>query len=72
MTGGIVHGSLGTRAVPPRRLRAPDRRQSAHLPALTDEHPAGELQLAKVGAHQYNAVLTYPAGESAVLSAARR
>jgi hypothetical protein len=32
---------------------------------LTDEAPAGELQFAKVGAHQYNGVLTYPGGEVA-------
>jgi hypothetical protein len=32
---------------------------------LTDESPAGEIQFAKVGAHQYNGVLTYPTGEVA-------
>jgi hypothetical protein len=30
---------------------------------LTNEAPAGELQFAKVGPHQYNGVLTYPDGE---------
>ncbi len=29
---------------------------------LTDEAPAGEVQFAKLGAHQYNGVLTYPDG----------
>jgi hypothetical protein len=32
---------------------------------LTDEAPAGELQFARVGPHQYNGVLTYPGGEVA-------
>jgi hypothetical protein len=32
---------------------------------LTGEAPAGELQFAKVGPHQYNGVLTYPGGEVA-------
>ena len=32
---------------------------------LTAEAPAGEIQFAKVGAHQYNGVLTYPDGEVA-------
>jgi hypothetical protein len=30
---------------------------------LTAEAPAGEIQFAKVGVHQYNGVLTYPNGE---------
>ena len=33
---------------------------------LTAEQPAGDLQLARVGAHQYSGILTYPSGESAV------
>jgi hypothetical protein len=33
---------------------------------LTMEQPAGELELSRVGAHQYSAILTYPSGESAV------
>jgi hypothetical protein len=32
---------------------------------LTAEAPAGEIQFAKVGAHQFNGVLTYPSGEVA-------
>ncbi len=32
---------------------------------LTEEAPAGEIQFAKLGAHQYNGVLTYPDGEVA-------
>ncbi|MGD0490740.1 MAG: hypothetical protein ABSC32_04260 [Steroidobacteraceae bacterium] len=32
---------------------------------LTNEAPAGELQFAKAGPHQYNGVLTYPDGEVA-------
>jgi hypothetical protein len=32
---------------------------------LTEEAPAGEIQFAKLGAHQYNGVLTYPNGEVA-------
>ena len=32
---------------------------------LTAEAPAGEIQFAKVGVHQYNGVLTYPNGEVA-------
>ncbi|HEX4152041.1 MAG TPA: hypothetical protein VHY75_07505 [Steroidobacteraceae bacterium] len=32
---------------------------------LTNEAPAGDIQFAKVGAHQYNGVLTYPNGEVA-------
>jgi hypothetical protein len=32
---------------------------------LTAESPAGEIQFAKVGAHQYNGVLTYSSGEVA-------
>lgn len=30
---------------------------------LTHEAPAGEIQFAKIGAHRYNGVLTYPDGE---------
>jgi len=30
---------------------------------LTAEQPAGELQLARIAAHQFNAVLTYPNGK---------
>ena len=33
---------------------------------LTTEQPAGELELSRVGGHQYSAILTYPSGESAV------
>ena len=32
---------------------------------LTEEAPAGEIQFAKLGPHQYNGVLTYPNGEVA-------
>jgi hypothetical protein len=32
---------------------------------LTEEAPAGEIQFAKLGPHQYNGVLTYPDGEVA-------
>jgi len=33
---------------------------------LTSEQPAGQLQLSRVGAHQFSGILTYPDGESAV------
>jgi hypothetical protein len=33
---------------------------------LTSEQPAGELELARVGAHQYSGILTYPSGQSSV------
>jgi hypothetical protein len=35
---------------------------------LTAEQAAGELQFSRIGAHQFNAVLTYPTGESASFS----
>jgi hypothetical protein len=33
---------------------------------LTSEQSAGQLQLSRVGVHQYSGILTYPSGESAV------
>jgi hypothetical protein len=33
---------------------------------LSAEQPAGELQLSRVGPHQYSGILTYPTGASAV------
>jgi hypothetical protein len=33
---------------------------------LTAEQPAGNLELSRVGAHQFSGILTYPSGESAV------
>jgi hypothetical protein len=33
---------------------------------LTSEQPAGELELSRVGVHQYSGILTYPSGASAV------
>jgi hypothetical protein len=35
---------------------------------LTYEQPAGELQLARTGEHQFSAVLTYPTGERATFA----
>jgi len=35
---------------------------------LSAEQPAGELQFARIGAHQFNGILTYPTGEHAVFS----
>jgi hypothetical protein len=32
---------------------------------LTAEQPAGELQLVKIGPHQYNGAVTYPSGQGA-------
>ena len=32
---------------------------------LSAEHPAGELQLARIGDHQFNGVFTFPSGERA-------
>jgi hypothetical protein len=33
---------------------------------LTTEQPAGNLELSRVGVHQFSGILTYPSGESAV------
>ena len=35
---------------------------------LSAEQPAGELQFSRIGAHQFNGVLTYPTGERAAFS----
>ncbi len=35
---------------------------------LSAEQPAGKLQFSSIGAHQFNAVFTYPTGESAAFS----
>jgi hypothetical protein len=35
---------------------------------LSAEQPAGELQFSRIGAHQFNGLLTYPTGERAAFS----
>jgi hypothetical protein len=35
---------------------------------LSAEQPAGEMEFSRIGAHQFNGILTYPAGERAAFS----
>jgi hypothetical protein len=65
MSGGIFHG---TSALVLFLVAAALFLIGANLRTyqrLTNESPAGQIQFAKLGAHQFNGVLTYPDGEVA-------
>jgi hypothetical protein len=66
MTGGLV---TGTSALALFALAACALLLGVNLKTyqrLTSEQPAGQLQLSRVGVHQFSGILTYPSGESAV------
>ena len=69
---GAPHDRRTASAASPRPRAVPARRHARSLiganlrtyQRLSAEQPAGELQISRTGAHQFNCVLTYPSGES--------
>jgi hypothetical protein len=65
MSGGLFHGTSALVLFLIAALLFMVSLNLGTYQRLTDETPAGELQFAKVGPHQYNGVLTYPGGQVA-------
>lgn len=65
VSGGLLHGVSATVCFLIAALLFLVGTNLRSYRQLTNEAPAGEIQFAKVGGHNYNGVLTYPNGEVA-------